>query len=497
MPHFNNRTNKKRRRPTYSTSRNNRIEEALYSIDQQILDRIHSDIFKALATMIQALQFYLYSIVIEYFELLDIIDIEMLVNLSSLYVAFIYFQLQRLLHNESEHGDLDPEDELPRGHALNNRIRKNLNDYTDHTLWSKTNFLCHEIELLIRFFRLRELCYPDGFIRIESGNNTNMYYMFLPDEIMLFVLIKMKSADTNIEIVDNNFGGDHRKWSIAFHWFLEYSTPIVRDLIGLQLLSRFRNRFGEFASKIADRMAHGFYVQSNEGGEYEFVDGIQYNDPNDPFRVFGLLDCSMFKTNTPRTGPSDRFEGSARFDDADLQQRAVYTGWKKFHGIKVMTVVMANGLHAVYGPISVRRNDIDAVQSADLDQRLNNMQQGQVVKYCVFGDGIFKVLATADSTIRSYHKEQLGAPLTDIERHENIVMRKIRVEIEHAYGDITKYFDLTDEKKEWKIRNGHSAQKLNLLFFLSNCITCIRGNSVTRKFDCFAPSLEEYLFPEQ
>jgi hypothetical protein len=266
--------------------------------------------------------------------------------------------------------------------------------------------------------------------------------------------------------------------------------------LGLPLLVRFRNSFPEFAAKIAARISEGFYVQPEEGAERIFVEGLVY-DHDDPFRVFGLVDCSMFRTNTPGTGPSDRFEGSARFDDAYIKQRAVYTGLKKFHGVKVLTVVMANGLHSVYGPISARRNDIDAIQSANLDLHLRNLQEGQDIKYCVFGDGIFRVLATPESTIRSYHRAEIGAPLTDIQIHENIVMRKIRVEIEHAYGDVTNHFDLTDKNEEWKHGNGHLPEKLKLLFFLSNCITCSRGSSVTLKFDCFPPTLDSYLFPNE
>ena len=227
---------------------------------------------------------------------------------------------------------------------------------------------------------------------------------------------------------------------------------------------------------------------------YTLFKGIQYNDANDPFRVFAFIDCSMFQTSTPRTGPSDRFEGAARFDDAYDEQRAVYTGWKKLHGMKIFTVMMPNGLQAVYGPISVRRNDIDAAQSSGLDQYLHDIQQGQDIKFCVLGDGIFKALAFDHTTIRSYHQEQLGAPLTAIQEHENRIMRKVRVEIEHAYGDITKYFDLTDKKEEWKLRNGHCAEKLRLLFFLSNCISCVKANSAALKFNCLPPSLDEYLF---
>jgi len=56
------------------------------------------------------------------------------------------------------------------------------------------------------------------------------------------------------------------------------------------------------------------------------------------------------------------------------------------------------------------------------------------------------------------------------------------------------HFNIANVKREWKLyRIDAHAAKIRLLFFLSNCYTCIHGNSCSRKFDCSRPSLEEYL----
>jgi len=458
---------------------------------------MHSEIYATLTHMLVTFEFYIVSIIFDFLEVLDQDLVDLLVLASGAFLLLVNLRLQMLLEQESEVADIDPEDELPRGHALRPRIQKTLQDYTDVELLGKTNFARQEIQTLIRFFDLPQRCYPDGFIRIESGTNTGNYYIFGPDEILIFVLIKVKSGHTNIDIVDEYFGGDHRKWSIMFHWFLEYSAPYIQSVLEFPLLEKFRPLFESFAKNIAERVSKGFYVQPAEGAPRHWVEGLEYNDPADPFRIFGFLDCSNFRTNTPRTGPSDRFEGAARFDDEYDVQRAVYSGWKKIHGVKVATIVMANGLQALYGPISARRNDIDAVNTSNLDPFLREIQNGQQFRYCVFGDGAFKALSTADSTIRSYHEAVIGAPLDVNQIHENLVMRKVRVEIEHVYGEITNLFDLTDKNNEWKHGNKHLPEKVKLLFFLYNCITCCRGNSVSLKFDCGAPSLEQYLFPQE
>ena len=94
---------------------------------------------------------------------------------------------------------------------------------------------------------------------------------------------------------------------------------------------------------------------------------------------------------------------------------------------------MANGLHVVFDPISVRRNDVDAVNTANIDQILRDLQADHDIRYCIFGDGIFHALAAEETTIRSYHRALIGAPLTPYQEHENTIMRKVRVEIEHVW----------------------------------------------------------------
>jgi len=158
---------------------------------------------------------------------------------------------------------------------------------------------------------------------------------------------------------------------------------------------------------------------------------------------------------------------------------------EKIHGLKVLTVMLANGIQAVYGPISARRNDIDCTQSSGLDNYLSELQQGQEHKYCVFGDGIFRALDHADTTIRSYNRPAANAPLTEIQEHENVIMRKVRVEIEHGYGDVTNLFGIVESKHEWKLMNTNSCPEKRCASF-SSCTTAmsavertlLRSNSI-------------------
>jgi len=80
-----------------------------------------------------------------------------------------------------------------------------------------------------------------------------------------------------------------------------------------------------FASVIADRIRRGFHVQEFNG-DWQYVEGIGYDIPQDPIRIFGLLDCSLFETETPGTGPRGQYEAAARHEDHDIEQEAILFG---------------------------------------------------------------------------------------------------------------------------------------------------------------------------
>jgi hypothetical protein len=85
--------------------------------------------------------------------------------------------------------------------------------------------------------------------------------------------------------------------------------------------------------------------------------------------------------------------------------------------------------------------------------------------------------------------------MTAIEAHENKIMKKVRMFIEHTYGSIDSHFMMMNTKSEWKIKgNSNLPAKLQFIFFLANCHTCGNGNSTSKTFEQTAPTLDEFLF---
>jgi hypothetical protein len=72
-----------------------------------------------------------------------------------------------------------------------------------------------------------------------------------------------------------------------------------------------------------------------------------------------FLDCKFDDTCTPGTRPMMDEELVERWSEADLIQASVYSGYVKWHRIKVLTVLFWNGITGyLYGPISACENDI-------------------------------------------------------------------------------------------------------------------------------------------
>jgi hypothetical protein len=60
---------------------------------------------------------------------------------------------------------------------------------------------------------------------------------------------------------------------------------------------------------------------------------------------------------------------------AEVIQRALYSGYLKRHGLKVLTVVFPNGIITyLYGPVSARENDIGLLNMSWLNEHLVALQ---------------------------------------------------------------------------------------------------------------------------
>ena len=124
----------------------------------------------------------------------------------------------------------------------------------------------------------------------------------------------------------------------------------------------------------------------------------------------------------------------------DKAQRALYTGYKKFHGLKLQTVLLPNGVSFILGGVSCRRSDADVLRISGLNDFLLFVQQGLIalvtgapIIYALFGDTEFNIDALA-CIVSYFWAFGAGAQLTNEEKKCNGVIKAARKSIEKKYG---------------------------------------------------------------
>jgi hypothetical protein len=171
--------------------------------------------------------------------------------------------------------------------------------------------------------------------------------------LLIFGLMKVALPFSTVHLCQMFFGGAPDRWSYGYPYFLRYLDARYRRVHTTEGLSRWVHLFPIFAEAIAAHVGTDVARIDTKTRQPYVVHGLMFNPP-DFFRIIGFVDASLRETCTPETGPDGDFEGAPRKELSDEMQRALYTGWKKQHGLKIQTVLLPNGLSFVDGPYSMR-----------------------------------------------------------------------------------------------------------------------------------------------
>ena len=183
----------------------------------------------------------------------------------------------------------------------------------------------------------------DGF-RFPSLFRTSTREKFTGEEVFLCGIRRLTFPNRTVESFwQTDFGFDHQQVSKVFNIFIGFILMNWAYLL-LDHLKFWKPYLKGFAESIRQQVVSmGCYFPSagTEGG----------------FAVCAFIDNTMNATCRPGGGPARDGKSAPRNDP--LIQQAWYNGWKKLHGLKWQTVDFPNGMNGhVYGPISVRRNDL-------------------------------------------------------------------------------------------------------------------------------------------
>ena len=312
------------------------------------------------------------------------------------------------------------------------------------------------------------------------------------EEAFIATVVKLATGLTNVSLRDlfgrNDDGLISRMTNHTINWLDEKCQPLLCD----NSLARWVHLFPDFADAIAAKL------NSPEYGNLVFRF----------FRIMGFLDCKIDETCTPGSGPVIDEPLSARHPEFPILQEAVFSGYLKRHGLKVLTVVFPNGIIGfLYGPISARENDIGLLNLSGLNQNLMALQPEVTLArlagehrmyYALFGDSIFPYLECICKRHLAPHGGELGAE----EVAENHAMNSVRTSAEWPYETVTTLFHVMRSKHNKKMLtrqrepNTTLFAQLRVVFFLYNCYVCMNGSKFQKFFDMEPPTIEEYLTAE-
>jgi hypothetical protein len=292
---------------------------------------------------------------------------------------------RRLFLWEAELFDI-PEEEL-ENHQMHRMDQQHvcIDTWSDQELYDNTGFRREQIEEIYELFGLERHAntLPNtGKIRIWTGFR---YCHFDPEELFLFVLVRCRTGYDNKHLSKHYFGGHASRWRVGFPWIVRYLDARYERTLSHAKLVDFLPQFGKFKQAINAYMQED-YLRHNHDRTSTTHGGLNHC----PFPIFAFIDCSIDKVCRPRSGPDGDYIGAPRKEHEQEVQESVYTGFKKYHGIKNEVLELPNGICTLFGPTSARIHDVGGVmQMSNLDNFLTELQADQPNKYIAFGDGAY------------------------------------------------------------------------------------------------------------
>lgn len=329
--------------------------------------------------------------------------------------------------------------------------RSTFEDFDPRILSSRFRFqTVEDLWRLVRQFRLPKTIKARG-------------WKFSDQEVLMISLVRLAFPLRWVDVIAYFPSRSRQECQAAFYWFLDFMVVNWGYLI-------LNNR--EYWLPHLAASAEAIRVKLTRlPNEAMRVDFNPANHP-DGFAIFGFIDNTMVAMCRPGGGPTAGGEQAPRVDP--LVQRSWWTGWKKLHGLKWQTVIMANGMDfEVWGPVSVRHNDNFTLNLSQITSKLEALQLNNNLKFGIYGDS-------------AYHNQEYlatGGPRG---------MSSVRESIEWRYKDLKVYFKYCDYRHCLKLRKQPLAKIVFVSMLLSNAHCTMYGSQTAGYFDFPAPTFEDW-----
>ena len=230
------------------------------------------------------------------------------------------------------------------------------------------------------------------------------------------------------------FGGDPRRMSDMFevmvnHIYFNFYNKISGTSLDQWLPAHLHTCRKLIHSALSDGAIHETTVANGETVNERW---IRHHFDLETFRIFGFIDDFALRTARPGDS-STRAYGFMQ----DIQ-RSFYSGYFRAHGLKAQVVYLPIGIIGSVYIDSIRENDNGMQNISGLNNYLVELLHGHLVGGlfpCLFGDGIFRLLATIIPRFRN--------PTTPL-KILNQRLLGLREIIEHVFADHHVRFKIYD-----------------------------------------------------
>lgn len=297
-------------------------------------------------------------------------------------------------------------------------------------------------------------------IKLQDGRWSTT---FTSEEVIMVSLMRLAWPLRWIDVSANFPGRTIKELQVAFYYFLDFLVTNWGYLITNNReywLPHFKDSADHIRRKLGELSNVNYRQFFNEENE------------NGGFSVFGFIDNTLIAMSRPG-GP--RTAGTQAERTPKLLQQAWWTGWKKLHGMKWQTVVMANGMDfEVWGPVSVRHPDAYTLNCSRIEEKLEALQANKAMKYKMHGDSAYfddDYLVTGGGRGMSSTRES----------------------IEWDYRDLKAIWKVCDWRIALQLRRQPVAKIVFVCFLLRIFHVCMYANQSADYFAMLPPELEHYL----
>ena len=279
--------------------------------------------------------------------------------------------------------------------------------------------------------------FPTTFYSVDRHRHTF-------EETMLIALHYQSKGTTYYEMREV-YGGDYTRYSHMVNWFATFCF--------CKYYHRLSGRSMEYWAEDVPNFREAIwrYVCFNKDGDQDIQIDLNL------FRIFGWMDCFKHMMCQPRSGPVG--EDDTRHDDRFEIQRAYFTRYGKYWGMKTQALILPNGMFGSVFFTSASQNDKGVVNISGIEEELERILHN----YKLYNDTVFpafyadQIYDTSSVIVQSQGQ------------HDNFFVRlnASRMDPEHLFGSINNLDKRNTTQHTWKIMKLRQRvrEHLFLLFF--------------------------------